>query len=147
MGNSLLGGRHDRVISSNDDDRDISYLSTTGTHSGERLVTWGIEECDLTTVLKLHVISTDVLCDTTSLTSDYVGLTDIVEERCLTVVNVTHHSYDWSTTYEIILIILCLLNSLLNLGTNVLGSEAELLCHDVDSLSIKTLVDTYHNAD
>ena len=147
MCDSLLGGRHDRVIGSDDDNRDIGNLSTTGTHSGKCLVTWGIKECNPTAVLKLHVISTDVLGNTTSLTSDNICLTDIVEERSLTMVNVTHHCNNRSTANEIILVILCLLNSLLYLSTYILGSKAKLLSHDVNRLCIQTLVDTYHHAD
>ena len=147
MCNSLLGSRHDRVVGSDDDNRNIGNLSTTGTHSGKRLVTRGIEECNPTAVLKLNIISTDMLGNTTSLTSDNICLTDIVEERSLTVVNVTHHSNDRSTANEIILVILCLLNSLLYLSTYILGSESELLSNDVDCLSVETLVDTYHHTD
>ena len=80
MGDSLLGGRHYRVVGSDDDDGDISNLSTAGTHGGERLVTWGVEEGDASSVAQLHVVCTDVLGDTTSLTCDDVGFAHIVEQ-------------------------------------------------------------------
>ena len=80
MGDSLLGGRHHRVVGSDDDDGDIRHLSTTGTHSGEGLMTRGVEERNLTTILQFHVIGTDMLRDTTSLTSNHVRVTDEVEQ-------------------------------------------------------------------
>ena len=80
MGDSLLGGRHHRVVGSDDDDGDIRHLSTTGTHGREGLVTWGVEERNLTTILQFHVIGTDMLRDTTSLTGNHVRVTDEVEQ-------------------------------------------------------------------
>ena len=80
MGDSLLGGGHYRVVGSDDDDGDISNLSTAGTHGGECLVTRGIEECDASSVAQLHVVCTDVLGDTTCLTGNHVGLAHIVEQ-------------------------------------------------------------------
>ena len=76
----LLGGRHHGVVGSDDDDGDIGNLSTTGTHGGKRLMTRSIKECYLASVLKLNVVCTDVLCDTTSLTCDNVCLAYIVEQ-------------------------------------------------------------------
>ena len=147
MSNSLLGLGHDIVIGSNDDDGDVGNLSTTGTHSGERFVTGSIEECHMTTILQSHVVCTDVLGDTTSLTSDYVGLTYIVEQRGLTMVYVTHHGNDWSTGNQICLIILLLDYSLANFGTYIFCLETILLGNDVDSLGIQTLVDADHDTD
>ena len=145
MGDSLLGSRHHRVIGCDDDDGDIGGLSTTGTHSGKRLVTWGIQEGYLATAVQGHTVGTDVLGNTTRLTGNHIGIADIVEQRGLTVVNVTHHGYDWSTWNQVILIILFLAHSLLNLGTHVFGLETELLSHHVDGLCIQTLVDRYHD--
>ena len=80
MSYSLLGGRHDRVVGSNDDDSDIGNLCTTGTHGGERLVTRGVEEGDATSVRELNVVGTDVLSDATSLTCYDVGVAHVVEQ-------------------------------------------------------------------
>ena len=76
----LLGSRHHSVVGSDDDDGDIGHLSATGTHSGKRLMTRSIEECYLASVLKLNVVCTDVLSDTTSLAGDNVCLAYIVEQ-------------------------------------------------------------------
>ena len=77
---SFLCLRHHIVIGSNDDDNDVCYLCTTSTHCRKRFVTWSIEECNATTIFQLHVVSTNVLSDTTRFTSDYICLTDIVEQ-------------------------------------------------------------------
>ncbi len=91
------GLRHHVVVSGNDDDTDVGYLSTACTHGGERLVTGGVEECYMAAVGQFYVVGADVLGYTASFPGDYVGFADIVEQRCLTVVNVPHHGYDRRT--------------------------------------------------
>ena len=145
MGDSLLGSRHHGVIGCDDDDGDIGSLSTTGTHGGKRLMTWSIQEGYLATAVQSHTVSTDMLGNTTRLTGNHIGIADIVEQRGLTVVNVTHHGYDWSTWNQVVLIILFLAHCLLNLGTHVFGLETELLSHHINGFSIQTLVDRYHD--
>ena len=61
-------------------------------------------------------------------------------------VYVTHHSYDWSTWNQIVLIILFLADSFLNLSADIFGLETELLSHHIDGLCIQTLVDRYHDS-
>ena len=88
--------RHDTVICSNYEDRDIRYLGTTGTHRGKCFVTRSIEERDLT-ALAADGVSTDVLRDTAGLALNDGCRTDLVEERCFTMVNVTHDNNDRRT--------------------------------------------------
>ena len=145
MSDSLLGSWHHRVIGCDDDDGDIGSLGTTGTHGGKRFVTWSIQEGYLATTVQSNTVSTDVLSNTTRLTGNHIGIADIIEQRGLTVVNVTHHGYDWSTWNQVVLIILFLAHSLLNLSTHVFGLETELLSHHVDGLCIQTLVDRNHD--
>ena len=145
MSDSLFGSRHHRVIGCDDDDGDIGSLGTTGTHGGKRLVTWSIKEGYLATAFQGHTIGTDMLGNTTRLTGNHIGIADIVEQRGLTMVYVTHHGYDWSTRNQVVLIILFLAHGLLNLGTHVFGLETELLSHHIDGFSIQTLVDRYHD--
>ena len=147
VGDCLTCGRHHAVVGSDDDDGDIGDLGTTGTHGGECLMTWSVEECDMSAVLQRHVVCTDMLGDTTCLTGDDVGIADMVEERSLTMVYVSHHGNDRSTWQQIVLIVRLLIDSLRNLGTNVFCLEAELLSNEVDGLCIETLVDRHHDAD
>ena len=145
MSDSLLGSWHHRVIGCDDDDGDIGSLGTTGTHGGKRLVTWSIKEGYLATAFQGHTIGTDMLGNTTRLTGNHIGIADIVEQRGLTMVYVTHDGYDWSTWNQVVLIIHFLAHGLLNLGTHVFGLETELLSHHIDGFSIQTLVDRYHD--
>ena len=146
MCDSLLCGGHDSVVGSNDDDCDIGNLSTTGTHGGEGLVTRCVEECYAASVLKLHVVSTDVLGDASCLTGDDVGLAYVVEQRCLTVVNVSHDGHDRSARHEIVLVVSLFCDGLLHLCTDIFGLEPKLLCHEVDGLGVEALVDRHHDA-
>ena len=147
MSNSLLGSRHHRVVCSNDDNHNISNLCTTSTHSSKCFVTRSIKEGNLASVLKCHTIGTDVLGNTTCLTSNYIRITDMVEQRSLTMVNMTHDSHDWSTWHEIVLVILLFTNSFLYFGTYIFCLKVELISNKVDSFCIKTLVDRHHDTD
>ena len=108
-------------------------------------MSWSIEEGNATAIIKFHVISTNVLGNTTSLTSNHITLTNIVEETGLTMVYMTHHSHDRCTWQEICFIVFFFHDGLRNFCTYVFSHEAKLLCHQVDGLSIQTLVNTYHN--
>ena len=147
MSDGLLGGRHHRVVSSHDNDSDIRHLCTTGTHSREGLMTRGIEESNAMAVLQLHVVSTDVLGNTTSLTGNHVGVADVVEQRGLTMIDVTHHRHDRSARNQIVLVVLLFSNGVLNLSRNVFSGESELISNDIDSFCIQTLVDRHHDTD
>ena len=146
MVQSLDRLRHDAVVGSDDDDNDVGHLGTTGAHSGKCLVARGIQEGDAATVGQLHVIGTDVLGDTTSLTGNHVGVADVVQQRSLTVVDVSHDSHNGRALNEIFGIILLLADGLDYLGAGVFGREAELVGNNVDGLGVKTLVDAHHHA-
>lgn len=83
-----------------------------------------------------------MLGDTTGLTGDDVSVTDVVEQRGLTVIDVTHDGDDWAARLDILLIDhLVGIDLVHHVGRYILGSEAELLGHEVDGLGIETLVD------
>ena len=99
------------------------------------------------TILQLHVVRTDVLGDTTCLARNHVGITDVVEKRCLTVVHVTHDGYDWAAFGDILFVDnLIGIDFLNHFGRNELSGEAKLLGYEVDGFCIQTLVDTNHDA-
>ena len=137
----LLGGRHDAVVSRYDDDGDVGHLGSAGTHGGERLVTRCVEERDLTSVGQCHVVCSDVLGDSSRLAGDHVGVTYVVEQRCLSVVYVTHDGDNRCARHEIVLVVLLLTHGLAYLCAHILGLESELLCHQVDGLGVEALVD------
>ena len=80
------------------------------------------------------------------LTSDYVCLTDIIQKRCFTVVNVTHYGNDWSARQQICLIIhfiICGLN--LRLSIYEFYFKSKIIRYKLNGFGIQTLVDRNHN--
>ena len=139
---------HDTIISRYNNNCDIRHLRTTGTHRRKGLMTRCIQESDATTIGQLHVVSTNVLCDTTSLTRNHIRITDIIQQRGLSVINVTHHGDNRWTRYPILLIVILLfigLNSLYHVCTDILCLEAKLVSYNIDGLRIQTLVDRDHD--
>ncbi len=147
MIDSLDGLRHDVVVGGHNDDTDVRDLRASGTHGGECLMTRGIEESDMTSVGKLHVVGAYMLRDASGLAGDYIGLADIVEKRCLAVVHVTHDGDYRRTADKLILRILLLIDGLDHLGRDILGFESELLGYDIDRFGVKTLVDAHHHSE
>src|SRR3712207_9218564 len=88
-----------------DDDGDVGNLCTTGTHGGKGLMSRRIKESHLAAILQRNAISADMLSDTSGLTGYHVGITDMVKQRGLTVVYVTHYGHNRRTTNEIVLVI------------------------------------------
>ena len=97
MRNRLNGLRHDLVVGGDHDDHDVGDLRTAGTHGGERLVTGGIEERDGALAGHLHVIGTDVLRDASGFAGNHGRLADVVEQRRLAVIDVSHDGHDGRT--------------------------------------------------
>ena len=92
----FAGLRHHAVVRRHHQDDDVGRLGTTCTHLGKRSVARGVEEGDHATV-GFDVVGTDVLGNTTGFAGGNLGTTDIVEQRGLTVVNVTHDGHDRRT--------------------------------------------------
>ena len=135
---------HDRVIGCDDNNREVGQLGTTCTHGCEGLMSRGVEEGNPASVMEYHVVCTDVLCDTSGLTCDDIGLSDVVEEGCLTVVNVSHHCDDRRSCHEICLvfrILSVLVYLILDIRSHELDFVSELLCNKYKCLCVKSLVD------
>ena len=146
MVDSFLRLRHHVVVSGDDDDSDVGDLRTTSTHSGEGFVTWRIEEGDALTTLEADAVSTDMLGDTPCFASDDVGIAQAVEERRLTVVDVTHDGDDRRTADEVSFVIdlFFLRDGFDDLSTDEVGLVAEFFCDHLDGLSVEAHVDRHH---
>ena len=83
--------RHNAVVCGNNEYRYIRSQRTSCTHSGERLVSGSVKECNIPAAC-LYPVSADMLCDTACFAGRNVSVSDSVEERCLTVVNVSHNN-------------------------------------------------------
>ncbi len=92
----FLGLRHDAVVGGHDQNHDIGGLGAACTHGGKRRVARGIKESDHAT-LGLDVIGTDVLGDTAGFADRHLGTTNVVEQRGLAMVDVTHDGHDRRT--------------------------------------------------
>ena len=77
--NRLNGLRHNAVVCSNNQNDNVGDLCTTSTHCGKGLVTWGINEGDLTAI-NGDLRSTDCLSNAASLSSCNAGVTDCVQK-------------------------------------------------------------------
>ncbi|KAF1003226.1 MAG: hypothetical protein GAK36_00288 [Pseudomonas sp.] len=94
--NSLDGLWHHAVVRGHHQDHDVGRLGTTGTHRRKRGVARGIEERHHATV-GFNVVCTDVLGNAAGFACSYLGTTDVVEQRGLTVVNVAHDGHNRRT--------------------------------------------------
>ena len=96
MIDSLYSLWHNTIICCYYQDSNISRLGTSHTHSGKCLMSRCIKEGDFSSV-DLNNRSTNMLCDTASLSGSYIGLADCIQKGCFTMVNVTHYTdYRWS---------------------------------------------------
>ena len=100
VADGFLGLGHHRIVGRNHDDGDVGNLGSTRTHCGKGLVTWRIQKGNVLSVGKLNAVGADVLRDSTRFTCNYVRLSDVVQKRRLTVVDVTHYSNNRGSWYE-----------------------------------------------
>ena len=96
----LEGLGHHAVIGCDDDHDDVGDLGSASTHAGEGFVTGGIEEDDLAAegggvgLGDFDLVGADVLGDAAGFAACDVGGADGVEQRGLTVIDVTHDGDD-----------------------------------------------------
>ncbi len=105
-------------------------------------MTRSIQEGNVLTVLQFYIVSTDVLSNTTRLTGYHIRITNMVKQRSLTMIYVTHHRNNRAAGLYILFVdYLIGVNLLCHMRCYILGLESELFCHQVDGLGIQTLVD------
>ena len=143
----FLGLGHHIVVGGNDDNGDVGDLCTASTHGGERFVTGGVEEGDGAAIFEADIVGTDVLCDTTGLTGDDIGVANVVEQGGFTVVDVTHDGDDGSAGFEIFVAVDFFDDRFLHFCADKLGAEAKFVGHHLNGLLVEALVDRNHDAD
>ncbi len=144
MVDGLYRLRHDAVVGRHYYDSHVGDRSASCTHGGERLVTGGVEEGDLSAVVHRDAVGAYVLGYTAGFALYHVTFSYEVEQRGLTVVHMAHHGDDGWTRYEVCGVVFALGYLLLYLHRHEFDFEAELLSHYNDGLGIKTLVDRHH---
>ena len=128
----LDGLGHDAVVGSNHEHDDVGDLGAAGAHGGERLVTRGVDEGDLTAV-DLDLRRTDVLGDATRFVRGDTGMADGVEKRRLAVVDVAHDGDHGRARLEVRRIVVEREGVLL-LGADDLDLSAEVVGHEFNEL-------------
>ena len=89
--------RHHTVVGGDHEDRDVGDLRAAPPHRGERFVARRVDEGDEPVAVvgvAEHAVGTDALRDATGLTGHDVRVADGVEQRGLSVVDVTQHGDD-----------------------------------------------------
>ena len=143
----LDGLRHDVVVGCDDDDGNVRDGGAARTHGREGFVARGVEERDLLSV-QHHAVCADVLGDAAGLAFDDVGFADVVQQRGLTVIDVSHDRHDRRARHQILLLVLAVVgDGLLNLHRDEFGLVAELLGDDHERFGVETLVDRHHQSE
>ena len=108
---SLNSLGHNSVIGSNNQYGDICRLGAAHTHGCKCFMTGSIEESDSTSASCLNLISSDLLRNSSGLLIGYIGLSDGIKKRGLSVVYVTHYrNYRRSFSHLALILILFLKN-------------------------------------
>ncbi len=139
--------RHDAVVRRNNEDDDVGGLCATGAHGRKRGMARCIEERD-PALVGLDRIGADMLGNTTRLAGRNVRAPDIVEQRRLAVVDVSHDRYDGRST-NLVACFLHLRGEQLLVDVRVryrLGDMAEFLDHQRRRILVDDLVDRNHRA-
>src|SRR5690606_37012557 len=142
----FFGLRHDAIIGCHHQDHDIGGLGTTGTHGGKRRVAGGVQEGDHAAI-RFHMVGTDVLGDTTRFTGGHLGAADVVEQRGLAMVNVTHDGHHRRTADFFALEVHGLGQAVFQIAfLDVFDLVAHVFGYDGRGVLIQHLVDRHHVA-
>src|SRR5690606_31014505 len=115
-------------------------------HGAERGVTGRVEEAHHA-ALGFHMVGADVLRDAASLMRGDAGLADVVEQRGLAVVDVTHDGHHRRTRHEFAFVIDGLHEVLLHgVGGHQLGLVAHFLHDEGRGVLVQHLIDGGHYA-
>ena len=88
---------HDTVVCCDNQDRNVGDVSTSRSHFSKRFVARRIHKGDRATIF-FHLIGSDLLSDATSFAGNNLGTDQIVEQRCLAMVDVAEKSNNgWSS--------------------------------------------------
>ena len=98
--------RHHAIIGGDNQHYDVCDLGSTGAHAGKGFVAGSIEEDNLAAKGRriflgdLHLVSADMLCDSSRLTSGDIGFTNSIKQRSLAMIYVTHDGHHWRTRHR-----------------------------------------------
>ena len=147
MVNGLYRLWHHAIIRCHHKNGNIGGIRTTHTHCRKCLMSRCIQEGNLLSVDGYH-ISTNMLCDTARFAIGYLSVTDGIQQRCLTMIDMTHNADNRWTCNHIVLCFFLLTKQFLN---NIhldfrLTDAVEFQCNLFCLLIIHVLVYRHHNA-
>ena len=102
MIDGLHGLRHHAIVGGDDQHDDIGRLGAASAHLRESFVARRVNEGDPVAARQLHLIGADVLGDAAGFVPGDVGLAQRIEQRCLAVVDVSHHRYHRRPRFELV---------------------------------------------
>ena len=139
--------RHHTVVCGNNQYGNIRSIGTTHTHGCKCLMTRCIKEGDLLSLDGYH-ISTDVLGDTAGLTVGYICLTDRIQKRGFTMINMTHNTDYRRSGNQCRLIVFFLFQQFLDHidFLFLLCNDIEFHCNFLCLFKINFMIDCHHDA-
>ncbi|CEE73405.1 membrane hypothetical protein [Xanthomonas citri pv. citri] len=147
MRNRFLGLRHHAIVGGNHQHHDVGDLGATGTHRGKRGMAGRIQEADDATT-GFDVVRTDVLGNAAGFAGGDLGTADVIQQRGLAVIDVTHDGDHRRTRRGLALRILGMRQQRI-LEVGIVGTHcfmAELFGHQCRSVVIDALGDGRHDA-
>src|SRR6185312_6545992 len=129
------------------DDGNVSRFGAARTHGGKGLVTRRIQEGDLLACCGSDLVGANMLRNATGFTGDHVGAADIVQQRGLTMVYVTHDGDHRGTRQHVFRIVhfLFLFHFSRIVDPDELDGITEFPGHELDDIGLQTLIDRYHH--
>ena len=84
------GLRHDTIISGNNQNYQIGDFGTAGTHCCKSLMTRCIQKNDLA-FIRGNIVGSNVLGNSSGFIFGNIGFTDYIQQRCLTMIDMSHN--------------------------------------------------------
>ena len=130
MANRFFSLWHYVVICSNNNNHQVGYLCSTCTHCGKCLVTRCVQESDFLPTFHFYTVCANVLGNPARFISSYISFSDIVKQRGFTVINMTHYCYNWSASYQIIRVVVWLVDCFFDISGDKFNGISKFLRHD-----------------
>ena len=147
MADSFNSLRFNPVIGGNNQNDNIGYLGSAGTHFRKCFVSRRINERNFLAIVQRNLISADVLRNTACFTRSNIRFTQCIQQGRFTVVNVSHNSYYRRTRQQIGLGISRTGQAFLNIA---FGHAFKFMSHffndNLRRIGINRLVNRRHNA-
>ena len=139
---------HHTIICRHNENDDIGYAGTSGTHCRKSFVARRIEKTNFTTITYFDVIRTNMLRNAARFTFHHIGLSDIIQKRGFSVIHMPHnchHRGPWLQT-GFRYFYLCCYQYLFAVFFEFFNAKTKFIGNKRDGVHIQALVDGYHHA-